>query len=91
MDTNVKKFKYSYLNKVLCVLLSFVMGVSSIMLTIGVVLTQISVYHNGKTANYTDMEDVRLNLSCGLREGVNDAHKDKTKLKTILEEKNGKL
>lgn len=87
MDTNVKKFKYSYLNKVLCVLLSFVMGVSSIMLTIGVVLTQISVYHNGKTANYTDMEDVRLNLSCGLREGVNDAHKDKTKLKTILEEK----
>ena len=87
MDTNVKKFKYSYLNKVLCVFLSFVMGVSSIMLTIGIVLTQISIYQNGNTANYTDMEDVRSNLSCGLREGVNDAHKDKTKLKTILEEK----
>ncbi len=86
MDTNVKKFKYSYLSKVLCVLLAFVMGVSSIMLTIGIVLTQISVYQNGKTANYTDMEDVRWNLSMGLREGVNDAHKDKAKLKTILEE-----
>ncbi len=85
MDTNVKKFKYSYLNKVLCVLLSFVMGVSSIMLTIGIVLTQISVYQNGKTAYYTDMEDIRWNLSMGLREGVNDAHKDKAKLKTILE------
>ena len=86
MDTNVKKFKYSYLSKVLCVLLAFVMGVSSIMLTIGIVLTQISVYQNGKTANYTDMEDVRFHLSIGLREGVNDAHKDKAKLKTILEE-----
>ncbi len=87
MDTNVKKFKYSYLNKVLCIFLAFVMGVSSIMLTIGIVLTQISVYQNGKVTNYTDMEDVRWKLSMGLREGVNDAHKDKDKLETILEEK----
>lgn len=86
MDTNVKRFKYSYLRKALCVLLSFIMGVLSIVLATGFALTQYSEYKNGEDCtNYTDMSNVRLNLSIGLSEGVNNAYKNEAEYKKVLE------
>ena len=39
LDTNVKKFKYSYLGKLLCIVLALITGLSAIFLTTAEVLT----------------------------------------------------
>ena len=42
LDTNVKKFKYSYLGKLLCIVLALITGLSAIFLTTAEVLTVIN-------------------------------------------------
>lgn len=54
LDTNVKKFKYSYLGKLLCIILALITGLSAIFLTTAEVLTVINNTVNGKDySNYT--------------------------------------
>ena len=61
MDTNVKKFKYSYLGKLLCIVLALITGLSAIFLTTAEVLTVINNKVNGNDYSYytlnTGVED----------------------------------
>ena len=52
MDTNVKKFKYSYLGKLLCIILVLITGLSAIFLTTAEVLTVINNKANGNDYSY---------------------------------------
>ena len=77
MDTNVKKFKYSYLGKLLCVILALITGLSAIFLTTAEVLTVINNNVNGKDySNYTLNTDVQYNLEQSIAYGVNKVHLD---------------
>ena len=77
MDTNVKKFKYSYLGKLLCVILALITGLSAIFLTTAAVVTVINNNVNGKDySNYTLNTDVQYNIEQSIAYGVNKVHLD---------------
>lgn len=77
LDTNVKKFKYSYLGKLLCVILALITGLSAIFLTTAEVLTVINNNVNGNDYSYytlnTGVED---NIEESIANGVNKVHLD---------------
>lgn len=77
MDTNVKKFKYSYLGKLLCIILALITGLSAIFLTTAEVLTVINNKVNGNDYSYytlnTGVED---NIEQSIANGVNKVHLD---------------
>ena len=77
MDTNVKKFKYSYLGKLLCIVLALITGLSAIFLTTAEVLTVINNKVNGNDYSYytlnTGVED---NIEQSIANGINKAHLD---------------
>ena len=77
LDTNVKKFKYSYLGKLLCIVLALITGLSSIFLTTAEVLTVINNNVNGNDYSYytlnTGVED---NIEQSIANGVNKVHLD---------------
>lgn len=77
MDTNVKKFKYSYLGKLLCIILAIITGLSAIFLTTAEVLTVINNKVNGNDySNYTLNTDVQYNIEESIANGVNKVHLD---------------
>lgn len=77
LDTNVKKFKYSYLGKLLCVILALITGLSAIFLTTAEVLTVINNKVNGNDySNYTLNTDVQYNIEESIANGVNKVHLD---------------
>ncbi len=77
MDTNVKKFKYSYLGKLLCIILALITGLSAIFLTTAEVLTVINNKVNGNDySNYTLNTDVQYNIEESIANGVNKVHLD---------------
>lgn len=77
MDTNVKKFKYSYLGKLLCVILALITGLSAIFLTTAEVLTVINNNVNGNDySNYTLNIGVERNIEESIADGVNKVHLD---------------
>ena len=77
MDTNVKKFKYSYLGKLLCIVLAFITGLSAIFLTTAEVLTVINNKVNGNDySNYTLNTYVQYNIEKSIANGVNKVHLD---------------
>ena len=77
MDTNVKKFKYSYLGKLLCIVLALITGLSAIFLTTAEVLTVINNIVNGNDYSYYTLN---TNVECSIEEsianGVNKVHLD---------------
>lgn len=77
LDTNVKKFKYSYLGKLLCVILALITGLSAIFLTTAEVLTVINNNVNGNDYSYytlnTGVED---NIEESIANGINKVHLD---------------
>ena len=77
LDTNVKKFKYSYLGKLLCIILALITGLSAIFLTTAEVLTVINNKVNGNDYSYytlnTGVED---NIEQSIANGVNKVHLD---------------
>ncbi len=77
MDTNVKKFKYSYLGKLLCIILALITGLSAIFLTTAEVLTVINNNVNGNDYSYYTLN---TNVECSIEEsianGVNKVHLD---------------
>lgn len=77
LDTNVKKFKYSYLGKLLCIVLALITGLSAIFLTTAEVLTVINNKVNGNDYSYytlnTGVED---NIEQSIANGVNKVHLD---------------
>lgn len=77
LDTNVKKFKYSYLGKLLCIILALITGLSAIFLTTAEVLTVINNKVNGNDYSYytlnTGVED---NIEESIANGVNKVHLD---------------
>lgn len=77
LDTNVKKFKYSYLGKLLCIILALITGLSAIFLTTAEVLTVINNNVNGNDCSYytlnTGVED---NIEQSIANGVNKVHLD---------------
>lgn len=77
LDTNVKKFKYSYLGKLLCIILALITGLSAIFLTTAEVLTVINNKVNGNDYSYytlnTGVED---NIEQSIADGVNKVHLD---------------
>lgn len=77
LDTNVKKFKYSYLGKLLCVILALITGLSAIFLTTAEVLTVINNNVNGNDySNYTLNIGVERNIEESIADGVNKVHLD---------------
>lgn len=77
MDTNVKKFKYSYLGKLLCIILALITGLSAIFLTTAEVLTVINNKVNGNDySNYTLNTGVERNIEESIADGVNKVHLD---------------
>lgn len=77
MDTNVKKFKYSYLGKLLCIVLALITGLSAIFLTTAEVLTVINNKVNGNDySNYTLNTNVQYNIEESIANGINKAHLD---------------
>lgn len=77
MDTNVKKFKYSYLGKLLCIVLALITGLSAIFLTTAEVLTVINNKVNGNDySNYTLNTDVQYNIEESIAYGINKVHLD---------------
>ena len=77
LDTNVKKFKYSYLGKLLCVILALITGLSAIFLTTAEVLTVINNNVNGNDySNYTLNTNVQCNIEESIANGVNKVHLD---------------
>lgn len=77
MDTNVKKFKYSYLGKLLCIVLALITGLSAIFLTTAEVLTVINNKVNGNDySNYTLNTGVEYNIEESIANGVNKVHLD---------------
>lgn len=92
MDTNVKKFKYSYLGKLLCIILALITGLSAIFLTTAEVLTVINNNTNGNDySNYTLNADVQFNLEHTIAYGVNKAHLDPKGLEKHLESQKTKV
>lgn len=92
MDTNVKKFKYSYLGKLLCVILALITGLSAIFLTTAEVVTVINNNVNGKDySNYTLNSGVRSNLEHTIAYGVNKVHLDPKGLEKHLESQKTKV
>lgn len=77
LDTNVKKFKYSYLGKLLCIVLALITGLSAIFLTTAEVLTVINNNVNGNDYSYYTLN---TNVECEIEEsianGVNKVHLD---------------
>ena len=77
LDTNVKKFKYSYLGKLLCIILALITGLSAIFLTTAEVLTVINNKVNGNDySNYTLNTGVERNIEESIADGVNKVHLD---------------
>lgn len=77
MDTNVKKFKYSYLGKLLCIILALITGLSAIFLTTAEVLTVINNNVNSNDySNYTLNTGVERNIEESIANGVNKVHLD---------------
>lgn len=77
LDTNVKKFKYSYLGKLLCIVLALITGLSAIFLTTAEVLTVINNNVNGNDySNYTLNTGVERNIEESIADGVNKVHLD---------------
>ena len=77
MDTNVKKFKYSYLGKLLCVILALITGLSAIFLTTAEVLTVINNNVNGNDySNYTLNTGVERSSEQSIADGVKKVHLD---------------
>lgn len=77
MDTNVKKFKYSYLGKLLCVILALITGLSAIFLTTAEVLTVINNNVNGNDySNYTLNTGVERSIEQSIADGVKKVHLD---------------
>lgn len=77
MDTNVKKFKYSYLGKLLCIVLALITGLSAIFLTTAEVLTVINNKVNGNDYSYYTLNTgVEYNIEESIANGVNKVHLD---------------
>ena len=77
MDTNVKKFKYSYLGKLLCIILALITGLSAIFLTTAEVLTVINNKVNGNDYSYYTLNTgVEYNIEESIANGINKAHLD---------------
>lgn len=77
MDTNVKKFKYSYLGKLLCIVLALITGLSAIFLTTAEVLTVINNKVNGNDYSYYTLNTgVECNIEESIANGVNKVHLD---------------
>lgn len=77
LDTNVKKFKYSYLGKLLCIVLALITGLSAIFLTTAEVLTVINNNVNSNDySNYTLNTGVECNIEESIADGVNKVHLD---------------
>lgn len=77
MDTNVKKFKYSYLGKLLCIILALITGLSAIFLTTAEVLTVINNNVNGNDYSYYTLNTgVEYNIEESIANGVNKVHLD---------------
>lgn len=77
MDTNVKKFKYSYLGKLLCVILALITGLSAIFLTTAEVLTVINNTVNGNDYSYYTLNTgVECSIEQSIADGVNKVHLD---------------
>lgn len=77
LDTNVKKFKYSYLGKLLCIVLALITGLSAIFLTTAEVLTVINNNVNSNDySNYTLNTGVERNIKESIADGVNKVHLD---------------
>lgn len=77
LDTNVKKFKYSYLGKLLCVILALITGLSAIFLTTAEVLTVINNNVNGNDYSYYTLNTgVECNIEQSIADGVNKVHLD---------------
>lgn len=77
LDTNVKKFKYSYLGKLLCVILALITGLSAIFLTTAEVLTVINNNVNGNDYSYYTLNTgVEYNIEESIANGVNKVHLD---------------
>ena len=77
LDTNVKKFKYSYLGKLLCIVLALITGLSAIFLTTAEVLTVINNNVNSNDySNYTLNTGVERNIEQSIADGVNKVHLD---------------
>ena len=92
LDTNVKKFKYSYLGKLLCIILALVTGLSAIFLTTAEVLTVINNTVNGKDySNYTLNTAVQYEIEHNIAYGVNTAHLDTKGLKKHLDSQKEKV
>ena len=92
LDTNVKKFKYSYLGKLLCIILALVTGLSAIFLTTAEVLTVINNNVNGKDYSYYTLNnDVQYNIEHNIAYGVNTAHLDPKGLEKHLNSQKEKV
>lgn len=77
MDTNVKKFKYSYLGKLLCIVLALITGLSAIFLTTAEVLTVINNNVNSNDYSYYTLNTgVERNIEESIANGVNKVHLD---------------
>lgn len=77
LDTNVKKFKYSYLGKLLCIVLALITSLSAIFLTTAEVLTVINNNVNSNDySNYTLNTGVERNIEESIADGVNKVHLD---------------
>lgn len=77
LDTNVKKFKYSYLGKLLCIILALITGLSAIFLTTAEVLTVINNNVNGNDySNYTLNTGVGRSIEQSIADGVKKVHLD---------------
>ena len=77
LDTNVKKFKYSYLGKLLCIILALITGLSAIFLTTAEVLTVINNNVNGNDYSYYTLNTgVECNIEQSIANGINKAHLD---------------
>ncbi len=77
LDTNVKKFKYSYLGKLLCIILALITGLSAIFLTTAEVLTVINNNVNGNDYSYYTLNTgVECSIEQSIADGVNKVHLD---------------
>ena len=73
----MKKFKYSYLGKLLCIVLALITGLSAIFLTTAEVLTVINNNVNSNDySNYTLNTGVERNIEESIADGVNKVHLD---------------
>lgn len=85
LDTNVKKFKYSYLGKLLCIILALITGLSAIFLTTAEVLTVINNKVNGNDYSYYTLNtNVECSIEQSIANGVNKVHLDQKGLEKHL-------